>query len=175
MSFYDKNGESLKVGDKVNWFGDIRPGEIVEIRMSDVGSYGGVVVKYDERRSCEPIRFLIPIGIVTKIKPEPHPHAELIKMWADDPSVEIQHLCTIHSKWRTINNPGWVIGEEYRIKPKEKKYVDKYMYAHYLAGIGILLTGKHYSDEDWDDRVKNAPVKHFTKLEWTKKQFEVED
>ena len=171
MSFYDKNGESLKVGDKVNvdWFGGIRPGEIAELKMNVMNHDYDVVVKSDNQSFC------VPVGSVTKIKPEPHPHAELIKKWADDPSIEIQHLCTIHSKWRTINNPGWVIGEEYRIKPKEKKYVDKYRYAHSFAGIGIPLTGEHYSDEEWDDRVKNAPVKHFTKLEWTKKQFEVED
>ena len=171
MSYYDKNGEILKVGDKVyvDLFGDIHTGEIVKFQMSLTGLAHGVVVKSDNWSSC------VPLGVVTKIKPKPHPHAELIKMWADDPSIEIQYFCDIRDKWVNTGNPGWDIDLKYRIKPKEKKFVSKYKFS-WLNSNGTICNSEEFqTQEDANEFFKQFDITNWTCLEWTKKEFEVED
>lgn len=52
----------------------------------------------------------------------PHPHAELIKAWADGALIEVYD--SISLKWVNINNPNWETHSRYRIKPipAPKKY-----------------------------------------------------
>ena len=48
----------------------------------------------------------------------PHKHAELIKAWADGAVIE----CRVHDgdSWSTVDEPGWVVHYQYRIKPEPK-------------------------------------------------------
>ena len=46
----------------------------------------------------------------------PHPHAALIKAWADGADVEF----FIDGKWLIIKHPNWDYPVEYRIKPEPK-------------------------------------------------------
>ena len=50
-----------------------------------------------------------------------HPHAELIKLWAD--GAEIQVFKESWGEWRTKQNPEWIECLEYRIKPQPKEDV----------------------------------------------------
>jgi len=188
----DRNGNELKVGDKVNL-----------IEGNEISGSGEVSLPqyYTEWANEEdviwiewetaPRDFEDNIGQilwtytehVEKIdtkqefnKPTPHPHAELIKLWADDFTIKFQYKFKDSVVWNDLNaDPVWNKTLEYRVKPKEKKVVTKYKYSLSLTGNGILHTGNHYSDEEWIARLEKHPVKHFTKLEWTKKEFEVED
>ena len=47
----------------------------------------------------------------------PHVHAEVIKAWADGKPIEWR-ICSTED-WQLIENPGFVKGFEYRIKPEE--------------------------------------------------------
>jgi hypothetical protein len=52
-------------------------------------------------------------------KPKSHPHAALIKAWAD--GAKIQFYSKSEQKWLDVawNHPSWTKDEEYRIKPEE--------------------------------------------------------
>ena len=50
-------------------------------------------------------------------KPTPHPHAELIKAWAD--GAEIQYFDTSAMKWKDCKEPYWFIQSRYRIKQEK--------------------------------------------------------
>lgn len=47
----------------------------------------------------------------------PHVHAEVIKAWADGKPIEWREDPL--QSWRLIENPGFIKGLEYRIKPEE--------------------------------------------------------
>jgi hypothetical protein len=47
---------------------------------------------------------------------DPHPHAEVIKAWAD--GADIEYKTEFMDNWRRIRNPQWSKGVEYRIKPE---------------------------------------------------------
>ena len=48
-----------------------------------------------------------------------HVHADLIKQWADDTSIEIQmRIKHSNTSWANANRPLWDPEREYRIKPK---------------------------------------------------------
>lgn len=49
-------------------------------------------------------------------KPTPHPHAELIKAWAD--GAKIQKFNFRDKKWEDSDTPTW-LGDKYRVKPEE--------------------------------------------------------
>ncbi len=66
----------------------------------------------------------------------PRPHAELIKQWADDDSLEIETRPKGHrdiTEWGVTSTPAWIEEFEYRIKLKT---VTKSLYVH----IGELKT-----------------------------------
>ena len=48
-----------------------------------------------------------------------HPHADLIKAWADDTSRVVQ--CKIAEGWVNSENPLWDFDREYRFKPEPPK------------------------------------------------------
>ena len=49
--------------------------------------------------------------------PTPRPHAELIKQWAEDDTVEIEFYSTRCNGWEVTSEPGWYLHVGYRIKP----------------------------------------------------------
>ena len=52
--------------------------------------------------------------------PRKHKHAELIKAWLDDDSLEVEWLdsCGDWRNWREVRSPSWEEATEYRFKPK---------------------------------------------------------
>jgi hypothetical protein len=56
------------------------------------------------------------------------PHAELIKKWADDETMELEYLSS-SDKWEPAPNPHWNEIALYREKPKEKKLVEMWQWA----------------------------------------------
>ena len=56
------------------------------------------------------------------------PHAELIKKWADDPTMEIEFLA-VGDEWEVIPNPTFHPSLLYREKTKEKKKVEMWQWA----------------------------------------------
>lgn len=53
----------------------------------------------------------------TRNKPTPHPHAELIKAWAN--GAKIQLKVRDAEKWIDTDFPAWTQCHEYRVKPEE--------------------------------------------------------
>lgn len=188
----DRNGAELKIGERVNvhYTGKvIGSGEVKPPQNTSPWAHEEDIVWIEwetaNREFEENIGHILwtwttdieKIIVKEEIKSAaPHVHAELIKMWADDPSIKFQCQIMGCDEWKDlIGAPVWNVISKYRVKPKEKKVVTKYKYSLSLTGNGILHTGNHYSDEEWIARLEKHPVKHFTKLEWTKKEFEVED
>lgn len=65
----------------------------------------------------------------------PHVHAEVIKAWADGKPVEWREDPL--QSWRLIENPGFIKGLEYRIKPEE---VVDYTAVHQDGRPGVAFT-----------------------------------
>jgi len=68
-------------------------------------------------------------------------HAELIKQWAEDETLEIECLQT-SGEWYPVPNPYWNISVEYRIKPKAKNNFEMWQWA--LMDDGKTFAGLHY-------------------------------
>jgi hypothetical protein len=82
---------------------------------------------------------------------KPHPHAELIKAWAD--GAEIEQRNTLKWGGRTgffavEGNPSWDPDTEYRIKPSEP--VEEVFYARYEVKAFFSVRGidstQHHTD-----------------------------
>lgn len=54
---------------------------------------------------------------MTTKKYTPHPHAEVIKAWADGKAIEARLDCD--HPWFDVLNPLWHPGQQYRVKPEE--------------------------------------------------------
>lgn len=80
-----------------------------------VTSENSLTPRHTETMSEEPI-----MEYQEKRPPKPHKHAELIKMWADDPSLRFEVRYTPNEEWvPTVKDiPAWDEDAEYRVKPK---------------------------------------------------------
>jgi hypothetical protein len=56
---------------------------------------------------------------MTTTERKPHPHAEVIKAWAD--GYEIEWWNDVNDGWAVLSKPSFCPGQEYRIKPEPKK------------------------------------------------------
>lgn len=65
------------------------------------------------------------------------PYAELIKRWADDPTMEIEFLA-VGDKWEVLPNPTWHPSLLYREKPKAKRIVSKWLWAIQIGEETLL-------------------------------------
>ena len=54
-----------------------------------------------------------------------HKHADLIHAWAD--GAQIQLLSLVYDRWEDVKDPSWSEHYEYRIKPKPKPDMYKYI------------------------------------------------
>jgi len=73
-----------------------------------------------------------------------HKHAELIKAWADGAQIQVCY-CN-EGTWEDVDYPAWGVGNEYRIKPEEKKPdVVKYLIVH-LNYTGTPTRRRYDSD-----------------------------
>jgi hypothetical protein len=100
---------------------------------------------------CEDRDFWWYIDMFSKTKPvksTPHVHAELIKKWADDPSIEIEYYSVADDRWCSLKGytPEWHVCADYRIKPKTK-IEKRYQYAYWIPRYCVdeELT-RHFSD-----------------------------
>jgi len=55
--------------------------------------------------------------MTTENKYTPHPHADVIKAWADGKPIEYRYNTT--SAWRSVAYPSFVKEYQYRVKPEE--------------------------------------------------------
>ena len=121
----------FKVGDRV-----VRtvsfPNSVVPVGYVDVVNYvsqcGNSIALKGVDFTYNPNNFeLYKEPEVTQETKKPHVHAELIKAWAD--GAIIQRKLT-NNDWLDIDNPGWVLGVEYRIKPEVKPDFYRYGIVH---------------------------------------------
>ncbi|MBE6400886.1 MAG: hypothetical protein E7037_02485 [Verrucomicrobia bacterium] len=83
-------------------------------------------------------------------KPTPHPHAELIKAWADGAIIQAE---TIGGGWTDEPTPHWFPQVKYRIKPEESneqwkpKEDEKYFYLNVINGEVDVDYNKWCNDE----------------------------
>lgn len=99
----------------------------------------------------------------------PRPHAELIKQWVNDDSLQIQVYCEVHKAWSDISNIIWSEHNEYRIKPKT---VTKWKWAYNSGKTDTtLLTTDYFASED--ELKEGRMIAQAIKLDWTAKEFEV--
>jgi hypothetical protein len=98
------------------------------------------------------------------------PHAELIKRWADDGTMEIEVLSD-KDKWEPVPTPWWNPDVTYRIKPKEKKKVSKWLWAIQI-GEETLLSVYFCADEQEVYKRYNAGVVILCRIEGSKIEVE---
>jgi hypothetical protein len=87
-------------------------------------------------------------------KTNPRPHAELIKQWADDDSLEIEYLAPDNSDWQYASpKPLWNKTFKYRVKPKT---VPAWRVLYEFDGGFDLTFGSYKSEEEFNNNMKNG-------------------
>lgn len=112
--------------------------------------------------------FIHPNEVIPVSTKNPRPHAELIKQWADDDSLEIEVYCEVKETWVGVSNIIWSKCNDYRIKPKT---VTKWKWAYKYNYGGEDITQNHCSEQDLPKEYPFAS--EYVKLEWTAKEFEI--
>lgn len=176
---------TFKVGDKVK----VKPysefdftDELYEMTQQDVFNMATsvfTVIKIDSDGdllldTCDVIDYYFaihPQNVIPTSTKNPRPHAELIKQWADDDSLEIEVYCEVTETWIGVNNVIWSECNDYRIKPKT---VTKWKWAYNSGQTDAsILTGNYFADEEELKKYYNGKVAKAIKLDWTEKEFEV--
>ena len=93
-----------------------------------------------------------------------HKHAELIKAWADGACVQGKD---VFGQWVEIADI-WT-GNEYRIKPEEKKPVVRWLWAYKYCGRWLQTTDFFESEIAIKQDYPNAEYK---RLDWSRTEFE---
>ena len=83
-------------------------------------------------------------------KTTPRPHAELIKQWADDDSLEIEFREDICECWQDTYQPVWIPGHQYRIKPKT---VPAWRVLYEYDGEFDLTSGYYKTEEEFNSKM----------------------
>lgn len=110
-----------------------------------------------------------PSEVVAVSTKKPRPHAELIKQWADDDSIEIQEYNSDYKTWTNVSYPKWYSDTEYRIKPK---MVTKWKWAYNSGKTDTtLITTDYFASED--ELKEGRVIAQAIKLDWTAKEFEI--
>lgn len=116
---------TFKVGDKVRriyreGFGIAKYGEVYTVsEVAVYGHVGSIRLEGDTRRTYDTDSFELVEEhkeVSTKV---PHVHAELIKQWVEDSSLEVQAL--YDGEWVTILLPIWYPQNTYRLVKSETK------------------------------------------------------
>jgi hypothetical protein len=93
-------------------------------------------------------------GLLNEIElaPTPHAHAEIIKQWADNPSLTIE-VKDPSGKWQGVESPVWDTDYMYRIKEHVKFKEVKTYNAAYMTSECLKLSYGYYIDkEDFEKR-----------------------
>jgi len=191
-SFTNSYGETFKVGDKVQfvryveknpfndgwWAPDDMRYIFNEIR-EEVFTIDDIMFNTGAVSLVEEDIYYWPMDSFTKvnsIKAKPHVHAELIKMWADDPTIKFQYYNTGAEDWIDVNTgePTWHTNTKYRVKPKVK--IEKYYkYVYNSATKKTAINDAYYTEEQWGKHATATGIKEYVRLDWTMKEFEVEE
>lgn len=90
---------------------------------------------------------------------KPHPHAEVIKAWADGAQVQFQYYAT--KEWGDDNSPQFHVERQYRVKPEriypETRLGDGEICSAYYGGGPVK--GPDEETKAWY-RVANAALRH---------------
>ena len=84
-------------------------------------------------------------------------HAEIIKQWAEDETLEVECRFASAYDWRLVQKPNWDAEIDYRIKPKKKKNVEMWQWAVELLPVlvgnkdmqGKVLASEFYKNTDF--------------------------
>lgn len=71
---------------------------------------------------------------MSKDKPTPHIHAEVIKQWADGEKIQ---WSDDGNNWREAPVPSWAEQNYYRVKPKPPKVIELYANAEFYFGTEL--------------------------------------
>jgi hypothetical protein len=92
---------------------------------------------------------------------KPHKHAELIKAWADGAEIQANE----GNGWISCGGcPAWNENTEYRIKPEEKKPVERWLWTDNTGDMSVSLYTEH--------EIKIVSPKRNIKLEWSRTEFQ---
>ena len=91
---------------------------------------------------------------------KPHKHAEVIKAWADGANIQAFNGVD----WTTIEEPAWLLGIKYRVKPKEN--VERYKYAYRMKSGYTGISSNSYKHEEEFTHI-NPHVINCVRLDWT--------
>lgn len=188
----DRNGVELKVGDKVNVYCTgkvVGSGKVKRTPYPETWANKEDVIWIEwetaNRGFDENVGQLLWSRTYTVEKiiekeeikhATPHPHAELIKLWADDPSIKLQYKFKESVVWNDLNaEPNWNRTLEYRVKPKEKKFVDKYRYTCENQYGVIFVTDDKYSDNEWESFIKEQNITQYVRLDFSLTKVEVKE
>lgn len=188
----DRNGNELKVGDKVNRIEDgliVGSGKVKQpvhpeawANRADIVWIEWETANRDLEQNIGRILWSSTCYVEKIIEKEeikyvkPHPHAELIKLWADDPTIKFQYKFKEFDVWNDlITDPNWNRTLEYRVKPKAKKFVDKYRYTCENQHGVVFVTDDKYSDEEWESFIKELGITKYVRLDFSLTKVEVKE
>ena len=97
-------------------------------------------------------------------------HAELIRKWLDDETLELEYL-SHRDKWEPAPNPFLDLTALYREKPKAKKLISKWLWAIQI-GEETLQSVYFCKDEEEVHRRYNYDVVILCRIEASKIEVE---
>lgn len=112
-----------------------------------------------------------------QITPQPHPHAEVIKAWADGKTIQYKltapdpfctHPVGVWTDWREILVPPPVniTIYEWRIKPEQKTgWINVYEETEYLTSIGLVYPDRQKALDNRDTAKKHIACIEITYTE----------
>lgn len=101
--------------------------------------------------------FIHPNDVIPVSTKKPRPHAELIKQWADDDSLEIESKSKLGEDWYIVDKPQWHEQQLYRIKPKT---VTKWKWVYETSMNSVAVTGMYYTEEEFCTEYKTPHNRH---------------
>jgi hypothetical protein len=147
----DRDATEVQIGDIVKIHSHIPGSE----NWGHAGRAAGTIQKVTSVHSTIGVQFEDVTGIwrweyfdilEPVMKTNPRPHAELIKQWADDDSLEVQFKGHNSGKWLDSPIPSWSKDYEYRIKPKT---VPAWRVLYEFDGEFDLTAGHYKTEEEF--------------------------
>lgn len=106
-----------------------------------------------------------------RIKPAPHPHAELMQLEKEKPETVFQYMSEYCKDW-VDTVPSWAPHSKYRVKPPEPKKIKMWQWVYINSATG-LPTLSHNFCESEEEAVKMIGKKSLQKAHWTEIEIEV--
>lgn len=187
MQAYKFNGKKYKVSERKS--ADVKVGDVVKIVFPDgcsewdkpamamvdrlyvvtEASFVGGDMSVKTSGSINYRFWKGEFQIMEEDKSRNHPHADMIRQWLNDASLEVEYRSNSSEPWSRSGNPMWEPTWQYRFKPKT---VPAWKVLYELDGDIDMSIGHYATEQEFNIRA-NSGKKFIKFVLETEKQFSV--